>query len=587
MKKREITNNELEQLFNKVIGQTPLMNEEQVNSLLNSLPKATKGNATKPFFHNYLNTLIIGTIVLSIVLGAILWVNTAHKTEKIIVQNNQPQENKVAPAPADTIVARSAGNIGKEMFQDTTHEVNTLKTSSLKTSSVPIQTDTITSLSDIYEHFDKCSQIFSIQADRDTTIICKEGTMIKIKANSFVSGKTGDEILGKVQIRVKEYYKLSDMLLSNLSTTSGNEVLETGGMLHITASVDNENCIIKQGHEIEIGFPYSNKKVDMALFNGELTNEKIDWKLSKTASIDEIIATEITISVAETASDLPYQFVEQMPEFPGDETALKKYTGQNAQYPFSALKDKIEGAVYVNFLVDKSGAVDNIRIARGLDNTLDKVAVHLVSNMPKWIPGRQNGEAVTVSYTLPVKFALKDSPLTDEEIRQSKVLEERIKNVRVYYQTTNYQTNNKGFKEEFEKKVKNDDFQKTSASDVNRYVFSVSLLGWINCDRFDSYNRPKTNYSILIDQPDKTIVNIVFHRFKAIVTGCAASNRINFKNVPLGEKITIVALKTVNNKIFLAVKETAITEKEETVLDFKPVTLDLLKEEMERLNKVN
>lgn len=582
MKKREITNDDLEQLFNKVIEQTPLINEEQVNLLLNNLPKAPSGSAAKHFFPNHLNTLIIGTIVLIIVIGSILWVNTGHKTEKTITQNNQ-QENKVELAPTDTLVVKSAVNIGKEMVQDTVHKDNTLKTSSTNTSSASIQTDTIMSVSDIYKHFDKQPQIFSIQANRDTTIICKEGTTIKIKANSFVSEKTGEEILGKVQIRVKEYYKLSDMLLSNLSTTSGNKILETGGMLHIMAMADNENCIIKQGHEIEIGFPYSNKKDDMTLFNGVWTNDKIDWELGNTAFSGNIIDDVVIM----TASEPEYVFVEQMPEFPKGETALKKYTAQNAQYPFSALKDKIEGPVYVTFVVDKSGTINNIRVTRGLDNTLDKVAVYLVSNMPKWVPGRQIGEAVTVSYTLPIKFTFKDSPLTDEEIRQSRVFEEKIKNIRVNYQITNYQTNNDGFKEEFEKKVKDDNLQEINTYDANRYVFSVSQLGWINCDRFDSYNRPKTNYSILIDQPDKTTVNIVFHRFKAIVPGWAESNRISFKNVPLGEKITIVAFKTVNNKIFLAVKETVITEKEETVLDFKPVTMDLLKEEMKKLNKFN
>ena len=59
------------------------------------------------------------------------------------------------------------------------------------------------------------------------------------------------------------------------------------------------------------------------------------------------------------------------------------------------------------------------------------------------------------------------------------------------------------------------------------------------------------------------------------------------ENVPMGEKVTIVALKTVSNKIFLAVKETEITDKEDTVLDFQQVTMDLLKKAMEKLNKFN
>lgn len=579
MKKREITNNDLEQLFNKVIEQAPLIKVEQVNSLLNNLPKAPSGSAFKKFFQDYLNSLIFGAIVLGIVAGAILWVNSGDKTEKIISTNSQ-QENKVVPVLTDSLVIKPTVN--REIVQNTANEDSVLKTSSTKTISALIQTDTKMSVSDIYKHFDKQTQIFSIHTSRDTTIICKEGTSIEIKANSFISEKSGKDISGIVQVAVKEYYKISDIILSNLSTTSGNKILETGGMIHITATADYENCIIKQGRNIEIGFPYSNKKDDMALFNGEWTKDKMEWELANTTSIVKENVEVVEITVQEAA----FVVVEEMPEFPGGVKAIKKYIKENLQYPFSALKDKIEGKVYVNFIVDKFGSLNNFRIARGLNNALDKAAVYVLNQMPAWKPGKQRGRAVSVSYTVPVEFALKDSVFTDDEIRQSKVFEEKIKDLKYDSVTRSYITENK-FIKEFEKNVKDDNFQKTTVADVDRYVFSASQFGWINCDRFVDANNPKTNYSILIDEPNKTIVSVIFDRFKAIVPGSAESNRIIFKDVPVGEKITIVALKTINNKIFLAVKETVLTDKEETVLDFQPVTIDLLKKEMKKLNKFN
>jgi len=169
----------------------------------------------------------------------------------------------------------------------------------------------------------------------------------------------------------------------------------------------------------------------------------------------------------------------------------------------------------------------------------------------------------------------------------SKVLEEKIKDIKVNYGNSNNKTDDKNLKNEFEKKVKGDDFQETTLSDVNRYVFSVSKLGWLNCDKFYQSNNSNTNFSIHINEPDKTIVNLVFHRFRSILQGSSESGQITFKNVPIGEKITIVALKTVNNQIFIAVKETEITDKGETAMDFKPVTMDLLKMEIEFLNKIN
>ena len=588
MKKREITNNDLEQLFNMVIEQTPLLNEDQVFFLLNELPKSNPGKSGRYFFQNLLNSVIIGTIVLIGIVCTVYFVNQDHHTEKTISTNSH-QVNELAPAPIQSIPVKPTVDISKKMVQESAGKDSMLKAPAAATITEPIQAGTNLSVSDIFKHFEKQPQIFSIQANRDTIIVCKEGTSIKIKANSFISEKTGKEISGIVHIEVKEYYKLSDIMLSNLSTRSGNEILETGGMIHIAATSDRENCIIKQGNEIEIGFPYAMKIDDMALFNGEWTNEIINWKLAKTITVDEIRATEeVIVTEEEVVSEvLDNQIVEQMPEFPGGDIALKKYTEQNANYPFSVLKNRIEGTVKVRCTVDNFGFISNIWVVEGLDSSLDKVAVNLVSKMPRWSPGRQGGRAVAVSYTIPVKFTFKDSFFTDEEVRQLKKLEETIKNVKINYQRSNYRVNNEDFKKEFEKKVNDDNFQKTNISEVNRYVFGVSKLGWLNCDRFYSLSGQKTDYSILIDQPENAIVTLIFQRFKSIISGWAESDRITFKNVPLGEKVIIEAIKTVNDQIFLAVQEAEITNKDLKELQFKPVTMDLLKKELDKLNKLN
>lgn len=576
MKKREMTTNDLEQLFSTLIEQKPLINEEQVNSLLNNLPKESPGNTIKQFIQNHLNTLIFGTIVLSIVLGVALWGNFSHITEKPVVQNIQ-QKNEFTPVTNDTIAVEPAANTIKKVVQDIVPNDTSLNTTSSEIS----QTDTIITVPDIYKYFDKKPQLFSIQANRDTTIICMEGTSIKIEANSFISEKSGKEISGNVQLGVKEYYKLSDIILSNLSTTSGNKILETGGMLHLAATADNENCLIKQGSNLEIGFPYAEKKENMALFNGTWTNDKIDWELTNSAPSVDIAVEEVPLR----EPDPVWIIVEEPAEYPGGDRMSRKYIEENAQYPFSVLKDKTEGKVYVQFTIDKYGFVRDIKVLRGLDNTLDKVAVYIISKMPVWKPAMQGGRPVKQQFVWPINFALKDTVLTKEEILQSKDLEEKIKDIKVNYGKNHYTSNNKDFRDEFEKKAKYNNFQDATVSDVNRYVFSTSQLGWFNCDRFINYNSNITDYSIRIDQADKSIMTLIFQRFNAILSGSVESNRIVFKNAPWGEKVTIVAIKTINNKIFLAVKETTITNKEEKLLDFQPGSFSLLKKEMEKLNK--
>lgn len=582
MKKREMTTNDLEQLFNSIIEQKPLINEEQATLFLNNLQKASMGSAFKRFFQNYLNTLLVGTFMLSVVIGLVMWINIGYKTEDKMAQINLPLENMVTPTPTDTVEVISAVGVNKDLAQDTETKDSSLeKTVTKIIQTDTIQTDTIRSVSDIYKRFDKKPQLFSILTDSDTTVFCKEGTSIKIKANTFISEKTGKEMSGKVLLAVKEYYKLSDIILSNLSTTSGNKILETGGMLHIEATSENENCLIKQGSNLEIGFPYSEKKVNMTLFNGVWKNDKIDWELTNTAPSVINVVEEVPLR----EPDPVFIIVEEAAEPPWGGEGSKKYIKEMAQYPFSALKDKIEGTVYVQFTIDKYGNVMDINLLIGLDNTLDNVAVYIISKMPVWKPAKQGGRPVDQRFTWPIKFALKDTVFNEEEILQAKLLDEKIKNIKVNFRGSSSISNNKDFSEDFEKKAQNDNFKEATVSEVNRYLFSASQLGWINCDRFLKYSSRITDYSIQIDQADKAIINLIFQKYKSILPGKVESNRITFKNVPLGEKITIVAIKTFNNNIFLAVKETTITDKEETLLDFQTVSFNLLKNEVEKLNK--
>ena len=98
--------------------------------------------------------------------------------------------------------------------------------------------------------------------------------------------------------------------------------------------------------------------------------------------------------------------VENMPEFPGGEAALRKFIANQVKYPVIAQENGIQGKVYVNFVVDQRGNVTNAKIARGVDPSLDKEALRVVNNLPKWKPGMQRGKAVRVSYTVPISFVL-------------------------------------------------------------------------------------------------------------------------------------------------------------------------------------
>ena len=98
--------------------------------------------------------------------------------------------------------------------------------------------------------------------------------------------------------------------------------------------------------------------------------------------------------------------VEQMPQFPGGEIALMKYLQSHINYPPMAAENNVQGRVVVQFVVDKTGKVGEVKIVRSVDKDLDKEAARVCASLPKFTPGRQNGQAVSVWYTLPVSFKL-------------------------------------------------------------------------------------------------------------------------------------------------------------------------------------
>lgn len=98
--------------------------------------------------------------------------------------------------------------------------------------------------------------------------------------------------------------------------------------------------------------------------------------------------------------------VEQMPQFPGGEGELMKYIRDHLKYPPVAAENNIQGRVIVQFVVTKTGKVGEVKVARGKDPDLDKEAVRVVKTLPDFIPGKMNGQAVAVWYTLPITFKL-------------------------------------------------------------------------------------------------------------------------------------------------------------------------------------
>jgi len=124
---------------------------------------------------------------------------------------------------------------------------------------------------------------------------------------------------------------------------------------------------------------------------------------------DMVIDVAPVISTVEEEEEEDTQvffIVEDMPEFPGGEVALRQFIANAIKYPVIAQENGIQGRVYVTFVVNTDGSITDARIARGVDPSLDKEALRVVNTLPNWKPGKQRGKPVRVSYTVPINFVL-------------------------------------------------------------------------------------------------------------------------------------------------------------------------------------
>ncbi len=127
-----------------------------------------------------------------------------------------------------------------------------------------------------------------------------------------------------------------------------------------------------------------------------------------TNDLNKVMVKEEVIAEPKVEEEQPMSIamVEQQPEFPGGVQAMYKWLSDNIVYPPAAAEEGVSGRVVVEFVVGKDGSISNVRVVRSRHTALDKEALRVVKAMPNWIPGRNNGQPVKVTYTLPVTFKL-------------------------------------------------------------------------------------------------------------------------------------------------------------------------------------
>jgi len=143
------------------------------------------------------------------------------------------------------------------------------------------------------------------------------------------------------------------------------------------------------------------------------TNDPVNTEKKVVQTPEASVIEELKPAQEVAGEDKVYTTIEKMPQYPGGVNELMRYLARNIKYPKDAQQKGIQGKLIVQFVINKSGKVENAKVLRGVDPSIDQEGLRVVNTFPDWIPGEQSGKKVSVFYTLPIAFKLDDGTKTE------------------------------------------------------------------------------------------------------------------------------------------------------------------------------
>ena len=282
----KLSNNEQEAFSQrlKIDNEFKILFDEQLQ-FLEGINRYALRNEIKKAHRTYKrnNSLkILGVALLAVSLIIIIFSLINKNSDTIIIEKHTEEIFSVGNSNTVKKTTPSVAKIKTIEPVVKPNKANAYTTKQTSTSEVLITSEDrkkTAAIEQLYSSLKKQAEIFYINTARDTVITCKQGTLLTIKANSFIDSTTKKTIKGNFQLKVTEYYNLSDIITANLTTLADNSILETGGMLYMEAHQDTNICVLSSKETLQIGFPYQEHKKNMLLFSGEKNRKQVNWKL--------------------------------------------------------------------------------------------------------------------------------------------------------------------------------------------------------------------------------------------------------------------------------------------------------------------
>lgn len=359
-------------------------------------------------------------------------------------------------------------------------------------------------------HMQGKPQRFRIDATLDNSITGNAGTRISFNRNCFVNRK-GQEVKETVDIELKECYKLADMLAENLSTTSRGALLESKGMISITAFYKGEELKLKEGEELRVQFPFAfSSSRDYSFFYGEeLPEDGINWMPEgNTAKAGDISEVEQDV----TAPQFLYKNVD-----------LETYLKQFVQYPEEARRNELSSKVDAVIQISASGKVTNVLATSDYKTFRDDVTAQLM-DMPRWTPAKYNRRNIACSVRVSMDFNIRRTEQVLIKVHEDEVS---------YYYNSSFGNGTEG--------------TQAYAGADELYSRSFNRLGWFSCARYLETKTEKAD--VVVRSDENADVKLIINGRNSIIRGENFVGFTRFRNVPVGFDVKVVGFKYNNGII--------------------------------------
>ncbi len=411
----------------------------------------------------------------------------------------------------------------------------------------PIQDDNqsaernIALMNSFFSAMEKPLQIFDVYIDRDTTIVCENGTRVLIPANIFLT-KDSVAVKGAVAIKIKEFYSYEDIVSNKLNTTSNGQQLISGGMVYITAIQNGKELIVAPQKLLSLKMPVTKPFDDeMQLFTAQQASYNPDMHVD-TAS----------------GKNINWQPAGQYQKLKRSKFMIKVFDPYGQPYK---VYEKKNGLKVAKFVIRDDCKMSNKEVLAALQGHFglfyNKIKLRRsLSDNPKPLFSKTPYPVVGDSLEIELAKAIKMNILTKEEV------------------------------EKYEQQLLKDSLAwNDKLNSIPFYEFQVGQLGYFNCDRFGNTN-PRINYTLSVPETDgvQNLFSVLaFDRYRSVMQGYYGSGKLMFANVPKGEKVHVISVGVKDNQVVSCIQPFTINESE-NYIQFTETTPMAFREQLKELH---